>query len=302
YERWVYSRFPEISQDMVGAGEGAQALGRGMPSRRDADDAIGIHLIDATRRHVLIDERPGEGGAIGPARAIVRSRGGAVREYPQLGPEDAIQALDGVSIARAGGWPAAKEIARPLVTPDDERERDRIGTHDAAMLAVEVTLAGDPQFSHIAWIPFRRYVLEMTDGSEPGVTLPDGRTLRLVFGRVQHRLPGFEVRLVDFQMIAYDHRGAPRDYQSALHVSPAPSWDGSGPRFEPYTHVAKLNAPLQAPFMWSENRGLAANIAGYIRARLNPAQFKFSQAGWDAEGWRQTQALADRGEIPSPYA
>ena len=305
YERWVYSRFPEISQDMLGSPTvpgGESAMGAGRPSRRAADATIGIHLIDANRRHVLIDERTGADGAIGPARALVRSRGGAVSEYSELGPDGEIPALDGVTIRRAGGWAGAREITRPRVAPEEQRERDRIGTHDAAMLAVEATLAGDPEFARVVWTPFRRYVLEMASGDEPSVTLPDGRTLRLVFGRVQHRLPGFEVRLVDFQMIAYDHRGAPRDYQSALQVWPAPSWDGSGPDFAPYTHVAKLNAPLQAPFTWAEDRGLAANVAGYVRARLNPAQFKFSQAGWDAEGWRQTQALADQGRIPSAYA
>jgi hypothetical protein len=300
YERWVYSRFPEISQDMLGAPGAGQQEGR--PSRRAADAAISIHLIDANRRHVLIDERTGADGAIGPARALVRNRGGTVSEYSELGPDGEVPALDGVTIARAGGWAGAREVMRPRVAPEDLRERDRIGTHDAAMLAVEITLAGDPDFARVVWTPFRRYVLEMANGDEPRITLPDGRTLRMVFGRVQHRLPGFEVRLVDFQMIAYDHRGAPRDYQSALQVAPAPSWDGSGPDFEPYAHVAKLNAPLQAPFMWSDPRGLAANVAGYVRARLNPAQFKFSQAGWDAEGWRQTQALVDQGQVPSAYA
>jgi hypothetical protein len=304
YERWVYSRFPEISQDMLSsamAGEG-ESMGQGRPSRRAADPAISIHLIDATRRHVLIDETPGPGGAIGPARALVRSRGGEVTEHADLAPGAEIPALAGVAIRRADGWPGAREVLRPRTTPEEQRERERIGSHDAAMVAVELTLAGDASYRQLVWVPFRRYVLEMADGSEPRITLPDGRTLRMVFGRVQHRLPGFEVRLVDFQMIAYDHRGAPRDYQSALHVAPTPSWDGSGPDFAPFTHVAKLNAPLQAPFMWSEGRQLAANVAGYVRARLNPAQFKFSQAGWDAEGWRQTQALADQGQIPSPYA
>lgn len=299
YERWVYSRFPEISQDMLTG----QRPGGG-PQRRAADSAIRIHLIDASRRHVLIDERPAQGGpgALGPARALVRAPGGAVTEIAQLGPDGAVEALAGVKIVRAGGWPGAVAVQRPRIVPEEDRERDRVGTHTASMLAVEVTADGRPDFRRVLWIPFRQYVLEMSRGDEPAVTLPDGRTLRMVFGRVQHRLPGFEVRLVDFEMIAYDHRGAPRDYQSTLSVSPAAQWGVSGPQFEPYTHIAKLNAPLQAPFMWSEQRALLANVAGYATARLNPAQFKFSQSGWDADGWRQRQQMADQGLIPAPYA
>jgi hypothetical protein len=39
-----------------------------------------------------------------------------------------------------------------------------------------------------------------------------------------------------------------------------------------------------------------------VGSRLDPAQFKFAQAGWDAQGWERTQAMADQGLIPKPYA
>jgi hypothetical protein len=39
-----------------------------------------------------------------------------------------------------------------------------------------------------------------------------------------------------------------------------------------------------------------------VRSRLDPDQFKFSQAGWDQQTWSETQELADRGEIPRPFA
>jgi hypothetical protein len=66
--------------------------------------------------------------------------------------------------------------------------------------------------------------------------------------------------------------------------------------------LAKLNAPLQAPFMWSEDRSLVGNVIGTLASRLNPNQFKLSQARWDAGGWEQTQQMADQGQIPAPFA
>jgi hypothetical protein len=135
-------------------------------------------------------------------------------------------------------------------------------------------------------------------GAEPAmVRLGDGRTIALSFGRRSYVLPGFMVQLLDFTMEAYDHRGAPRDYQSLVRVLP------TGDSFQPYDHVTKLNAPLQAPFEWlDDRRSWLANAWGTFTSRLSPYQFKFSQAGWDRSGWEQTQAATDRGEMPRPVA
>jgi hypothetical protein len=118
----------------------------------------------------------------------------------------------------------------------------------------------------------------------------------LAFGRLQHRLPGFAIQLADFRMVSYDHRGAPRDYQSTLRVT---SMDGT---FDSFEHVTQLNAPLTAPYIWKDDASFVSNVAERLVAGVDPNQFKFSQAGWDAQGWGRTQAQADAGLIKKPFA
>lgn len=45
-----------------------------------------------------------------------------------------------------------------------------------------------------------------------------------------------------------------------------------------------------------------ANIALRLTNGMNPDQFKLSQAGWDREGWMQTQQMADAGQLARPFA
>jgi hypothetical protein len=179
-----------------------------------------------------------------------------------------------------------------------ERDGQMVGTHGEALLAVEVSVE-NTDWTHVVWVPYLQYL-----GTDPErtrtVTLPDDRKITLQFGRVFHGFPGFSVQLVNFEMIAYDHRGAPRDYQSLVRVSPTSPQ--AQEQFESFEHVTKLNAPLQAPYMWDDNRGLRANIFRRLSNGLNPQQFKLSQAGWDREGWNFTQEAADRGELARPFA
>ena len=69
--------------------------------------------------------------------------------------------------------------------------------------------------------------------------LPDGRRISLVFGRVQHRLPGFQLRMLDFKMLSYDHRGSPRDYQTLVRVE---STDGSFESYDEFAAAAQKTA------------------------------------------------------------
>lgn len=289
FDRYVYHRFPEISQDMVPSADG------GRPTRRDPDPAIRISLIEADRLQVYIDEpRAGE------SRAIVRSSSGVrVLNAAEIGSEGWIRGIAGdlVSLRIGERWDRAVKVERPSPVPEAEQDRQRVGTHDAAMLGVEVRGAiSGADFAQVVWLPFNRYP-GVLDGSERVVTLPDGRQLSLTFGRVAHRFPDFVIQLADFQMIAYDHRGAPRDYQSVIRVTPVDSAS-----FSQFEHVTKLNNPLRAPAHWDESRSWVANAAGRLASGLSPRQFKLSQAGWDANGWARTQAQADAGLIPSPYA
>jgi hypothetical protein len=295
FERWVYHRYPEISQDML-----EDLTEQGMPRRREADPAIRIGFVDASKLQVYVDE-PGA-GEDSPARAVVRVPGAGVKVIENIPPGGVVSLAPGLELKLGERWAHAEAMERPAPVPLTQRRNDAIGTHQKAMLGVEVSVDGTGApgaraFRTVVWLPFTRYL----DAAPVArmVPLPDGRSLTLAFGRQLHQLPGFVVQLADFQMIAYDHRGSPRDYQSLIRVVPLHS-DGP-PAFKPYTHVTKLNAPLQAPFMWSEGRGYLANVLGTLASRLNPNQYKFSQAGWDSDGWARTQREADQGLRPRPF-
>lgn len=289
FERWVYHRFPEIAQDMLD-----EVNERGMPKRRDPYPAISVRYIDANLLHVYFDERPD-----GTCRALVREPGGKLRTEVLAADGLLKDMVPKVSLKLGERWAHAEAIERPAPVEPSEQDRSLVGTRDKSLLAVEVSLAGTG-WKRVVWLPFTRY-LDLDLGTERTVRLPDGRPLRMAFGRQQHQLGGagmpFRIALVNFEMIAYDHRGAPRDYQSLIRVEP-----GAPGAFEPYEHITKLNAPLRAPFMWSGSRSWIANAGLKVASGLSPFQFKLSQAGWDAEGWRQTQALADQKLIPRPYA
>ncbi len=298
YQRWVYHRFPEISQDML-----EERNAQGMPLRRDADPGIRITYLDASRRQVFIDERPD-----GAVRAIVREPGGRVTALGGLAPGGEIPIVEKVRLRLAERWPGVVEFERPAPVSEGRRDNSEVGTHSRAFLGVEVSVPRPPAgpdgapregWRRVVWLPFTRY-LGVGMGTERTLALPDGRTLDLAFGRRLHALPGFLIQLVDFQAIMYEHGGPPRDYQSIVRV--VPTGGPAGAAFEAYEHVTRLNAPLQAPFMWSEGRSWLANAIGKAASRLSPRQFKFSQSGWDSEGWERTRALAEQGQLPRAYA
>ncbi len=296
FERWIYHRFPEISQDMLD-----EKNAQGMPKRRDADPSIRVSFIDADQIQLYFDETPASATAPASTRAIIRDPGGKVRTFANV-PDSGVELIPFVQLVVKERWAHAESFPRPRPVPFDQRERQFVGTHDKAMLAVEVSSTLS-DFKRIVWVPYVKY-LGVQQGDFPRVDLPDGRQISMVFGRRQHRLPGFTVQLVDFQMLAYDHRGSPRDYQSVVRVNPTgEAFSRAGPiEFEPFEHVTKLNAPLRAPFHWDDARPWISNFFGRLSSGLNPNQYKFSQAGWDASGWQQTQALTDQGVLKRPRA
>lgn len=290
FERWLYFRFPEIDQDL----RGAQSDGR--PNRVDADRSIiDITYLDASRLQVHLDERPD-----GTVRSIVRQPGGAVRVAESLESGRLKGVIPGIDLALARRWDHAELVRAPVVIPPAEQRSEDLGTHAGSALAVEISSPALAGWSRVEWIPFSRY-LGVGEETDRTVTLPDGRSVRLAFGRRQHRLPGFGVRMVDFEMIAYDHRGAPRDYQSVVRVEPGALRDAA-PSFEAFDHTVKLNAPLRAPDHWREDAPWVSNAARRIMSGFSPNQFKLSQAGWDQQGWTDTQRMADAGELDRPFA
>ena len=293
-QRWAYHRYPEISQDFVEGAPGER------PTRKDADPSVRIAYLDDSHPQIYIDER--DDGSI---RAIVREATRGVYEVTDLPPDARLEDIfrsagtpgePRIDLALAERWANSTRVVSPRPVPVADRNPQLVGSHDMAMVAVEVS--DDSGWSETAWVQATGFPLARFGPENEAVVTPPGRTpVRIEFGARQRAFPGFAVQLADFEMIAYDHRGAPRDYQSTVRVSPV-----NNDRFEAYTHLARLNAPLQAPFMWDDDRPWLTNAAKKLASRLNPNQFKLSQARWDAGGWEQTQAEADQGLRPRPFA
>lgn len=292
FERWVYHRFSAINQDLSD-----ERNASGMPKRGPADPAIRIGLIEQDKLRVYFDERPD-----GSVRAIARmpdpngtlgeSRLRVMNALPE-GRFDEV--VPKIALRLGEKWAHAEKFERPNPVAADKRQRSGIGTHENAMLAVELTWKSDPAWKRVVWLPFTKY-FGLRMGTERQVELPSGAILNMAFGRVQYPLPGFQVQMLDFEMIAYDHRGAPRDYQSTVRVTPT---DGS---FREFEHITRLNEPLRAPFHWDDSQSWLWNAGRRIIAGLDPNQYKFSQAGWDASGWERTQKLTDQGLAKRPRA
>ncbi|MEO1583027.1 MAG: hypothetical protein AAFR96_00460 [Planctomycetota bacterium] len=286
--RWVYHRFPELNQDLADA-----TTPEGRPERSDPDQRLSLHYIDQSKLQIYVNERS-ETGLIDIAFRFA----GGFDLVEGHDPSERYQTpVDRIAFDFGARWDNARELDRPSSVPVLDREGDFIGTHDRAMIAVEVST--NEGFSQTVWLPYARYAHDAgtRGGSQRTITLPDGRPVSVMFGRQWFSLPGFQLRLIDFEMIAYDHRGAPRDYQSLVRVEPSIERASLA---EPYDHVTKLNAPLKAPFLWNDSRNIAANVAGELVSHLSPYQFKFSQAGWDRQGWEETQAQVDAGLAQAP--
>ncbi|MEM9560641.1 MAG: hypothetical protein AAF995_10065 [Planctomycetota bacterium] len=290
FGRWIYHRFPELNQDIAGT------AADGRPNRASSDESrLRVWYADASVLNVYFDER--EGGGV---RAIVRSPEG-VRTIEVVGDAGVADVVPGIDLVIAERWEHAEPVQRVVPTPEPDQDRELVGGHDRAFVAVEVTHDDFPGFRRVVWVGFNKY-MGVVPGDTQDVALPDGTSLSIAFGRQQRQFPSFRVSMVDFEMIAYDHRGAPRDYQSIVRVEPRIGPLGGGVRFEPFDHRVKLNSPLRAPFHWSEDETVLLNTLRRLSAGLNPTQFKLSQAGWDQQGWNETQALADQGLLERPAA
>lgn len=288
FERWVYHRFPEISQDMLDT-----LNERGMPARRDADAALKITYLDASILQVYLDERPSDGSV----RAIVRMPGGDATVTDGLKPGDPLEVAPSLRLRLGLRSDNAAMVEAPIAVPPEEQTKSDVGTHKRATVAVQVGLKSDPAFSRVIWLPFSQY-MGIGSGTERSVDLPDGRRVTLAFGRVWHQLP-FDLRLTNFHMDPYPHSDTPRDYRSDLIVMSR--WGGL---YQDRARKTSLNEPLlvRVPFIPRDDVPAPVNWAGRLWSFIIPNQYKFSQAGWDAAGWRETKAMADAGRAPRPFA
>lgn len=289
FDRWVYHRFPEISQDLL-----EELNERGMPIRRDADPAIRISYIDASILQVYFDERVSGDGSV---RALVRMPRGQAEVTENLQPGGFVQVAPSLRLKLAARSDNARQVEAPVAVAEVQQNKADIGTHKRSALAVEVTSTQDASLRRVIWLPFTQY-MNIGAGTERKLTLPDGRELELAFGRVWHPLP-FEVRLLDFAMVPYPHSDTPRDFASDLLVMSR--WGGL---YQDRVRKTSLNEPLlvRVPFIPRDDVPPPVNWVARLWSFLVPNQYKFSQAGWDAEGWRQTKAQTDAGRAARPFA
>ena len=276
FERWVFARFPELDQDIHGAKPDGQ------PDRRPADPALPIYLLPRQTMEVYIQD----------GQAVVRRAGGSARRLSASAGQ-AIDLAPMVSLRVDGAWPASERTETPVPVPRADQRKDMVGTHDRAAIAVELTSEG---WRKVFWLPYARF-MNVSTGADRTVTLPDGRTLRLAFSRAPRPLPGLALSLVDFEMIPYPHSEIPRDYVSKVMVR-------DRVRDTVTTAVTRLNAPLvhRVPFRRRADRSVVANALGAAAGIIAPNRYTFSQAGWDAEGWRQTSAQTAAGTLDRPRA
>ncbi len=277
FERWVFHRFPELDQDIHGVRED------GRPDRRPADPAIRLTMLDAGAVQVYIrgDE------------AISRTPDGRATRHTGLAPGVTFEPAPRVLVRVDSVYAAASRRETPIPVPEAERRKDYIGTHDRAAIALELS-AGAWRETH--WLPFARY-MNVSTGADRRITLPDGRTLRVAFSRAPRSLPGMGLRLLDFEMIAYPHSDIPRDYLSNVQVADTL-------RVETSTAITRLNRPLihRVPFRTRDGVSFVGNAIGAVVSMIAPNRYKFSQSGWDAEGWRESVAQVEAGALDRPRA
>lgn len=285
FSRYVYSRYPELSQDLVEIGSNQP------PVRRRADPALDIAYIDDSVVNAYLDEATTTENA--PAvRAIIRVPNREPVVLDSVAEGSSVPIVPTVSLRLGRRWPDARRVLVPTVVQPSQVDQKDIGTHRSAAIAVEISLPADarlfPGWSVIHWLPFSQYGAAgaATPEGQP-VTLPDGREVRLVFGRLMHPLPGFTLRLMDFEMVPYPHSTMPRDFRSELELT---RYDDKGRRIKVEKASTSLNEPLKVnAFSWSDDRAWPANALGWLSSQFGPGRYKFSQSGWDAQGWERTR-------------
>lgn len=297
FDRYLYSRFPELTQDL----STTDVNSRGMPARTPPSKDISLTFIDASMVQVHMDERPD-----GTVRGFVRlplPKGTSVIRFDGLKQGDSIPVGPQLSLRLGSRLASVQRVNIPRVITGPEREKD-LGTHKQAAIAVEVSAPAstDPKLASwksTVWLPFQLYAEHRIGSTTMPVTLPDGRTVEIAFGRLWRPLPGLALQLSDFEMMPYPHSTQPQDFRSDLLVT---KFDSAGQVVATERRATSLNEPLlESPFTWDQAKGPVANAAGWFGSVLGDTRFKFSQSGWDSGGWTDTKARADAGDLPRPY-
>ncbi len=296
YVRFVYHRYPEQSIDIFQTSANANdPTTRGGLGKRKAEGAIRLSYLDDSVPQYYVDEVVSESTDAGNPvlRGVMRARGGGVDGKPTVlgglkpGFVISLGPMAGMRIAER--WAHAIGVEYPVPVPAGQRDNKELGTHRHAALAVEVEQG---EWKQTVWLPFSQYALTEQQNAR-GVDLPDGTRLMLAFGRVMRTLPDLQIQLADFKMFSHDFGGPTQDFRSDVVVL-----RGSGEKQTIDVRYTSLNDPLlvRVPFRAREDAPAVAKVLGRLVSVIAPTQYKFSQAGWDPEGWNATQAEVDQGK------
>ena len=325
FDRHIYSRFPELSQDFV-AGE---TTPDNRPKRTAASPVIKLTYIDASILQIYFDEQPDPANPAGEpiVRSAMRSPASPTVATQTLRTGDSLVIGPPLAIKLGDRYDDAELVKAPVVTPDAERNKDNLGNHRSAAVAIEVSTSKGPSgetlatpFTRTLWLAHTMYLGFSEDDFIP-VALPGGRTIELAFNRMRRPLPQMALQLTDFEMFPYPHSTQPRDYRSDLYVFRGPGLRAmlGEARFSGFERAAakflhsgsvertaaftSLNEPLlQSPDVWDPNARTAENVGSWLAATLGATRFKFAQSGWDSRGWTNSKARVEAGELKRPFA
>lgn len=314
FDRYLFPRAPELNADAPAG----QPLDLAHGPKPTLDQRIGIQHLDTASVQVYIDEvTTGEADPL--VRAIVRLPSVKPQEFTGLRTGGTIPVGVPITITLGARHAHGERLTVPLVVPRQGRDSET-GDHRKALVAVELSRvdeAGRVDWSTRRWLPFSPF-RSMAPGASVPIAVPDGREVRVAFGRLYRPWSDMAVRLKDFEMTPYPHSTQARDFRSDLMVA-IPPRDAEAraraghvataadpfARATPFTVIeasTSLNEPLllTPPFAWDDRAPWGMNAVRWLGYQLGATRFKFSQSGWDQEGWTRTKAAADRGEMERP--
>ncbi|MGE3109894.1 MAG: hypothetical protein AB7G11_13580 [Phycisphaerales bacterium] len=322
YIRFVYSRFPEKSIDIYQVSRGSGEPASGSLGKREADPSIRLSYLDDSSPHYYIDEvvgessdpgnpvlrgvmrpkvRPESGGGGGGGGSGAGSSASSPVTLEGLKPGYVIPLGPVAGLRVAERWAHAVPVEMPMPVPANQRDNKELGTHKHAAIAVEIRhdgTSGDVDWKQVVWLPFIQYVMSDQQNVRE-VRLPTGKRLQLAFGRVMRPLPDLQLQLADFRMFSHAFGGPTQDFRSDLVVI-----HGAGAKQKIDLRYTSLNDPLlvRVPYKPVAGRSTIENVLGWAISFIAPTQYKFSQAGWDPDGWNATQAEVDQGKRPRALA
>src|SRR5205823_4636475 len=111
----------------------------------------------------------------------VRMPGSGAAITPEVREGEEVQLAPQLGLRIGPGHQSVRRVEVPRVVPEDQREKGRIGNRQAAAIALEVT--DNTGLRQVRWVPFTQY-LGMGDETQRRITLGDGKTITVAFGRV----------------------------------------------------------------------------------------------------------------------